>query len=526
MPTPSAGDRSLRLMPKDQRAGDDEPEAGSSGSGRSKRWYQRPTIRQLKKRAASEERNLLPERDTRENEKSRLPASEAVHFAGLVLAEAFTPSTVSSLYGALERLPTDRPDRRQELLDALAQSRSGRAGGWQNLGVVRRAGPLWVMPDAFLDADLPDAVDSAWLHLSYVAPTVAMLVATFTFTEEAGELSEMMRRDYRTQAFDVRIQVRGRFGKARSRIPWARPARYGTGYSISGPDDQKRRACESLMRRREDDCVRWFAARFPGCFAAAKPQDRPVVRMLLTKENLPYHDRSPSFRPIGLDFAFPLWRSTDLEGWWLAEERPHWSDREHVTTLAARRSDVAELHKANGVDESNASLVHEFGDNGAPLAARQAIVALLSLYTGRLGALRDQAGVKRLFRRPVREARALDTYLIQDGLDAATVTADLEKVTEDLAWFRRDVAEFVEERNPNLPLGGPDSAPLEYVPELRSRIRDEAASLATGIATTTANIRASAELRQAIANTVLQRVVVVLSLVAIVVAVLSLTAPR
>src|SRR3954452_3962317 len=58
------------------------------------RWYQRSSVRKLKKEAEQEDREFSRKWDERENEETRLPGSEEIHLGGLVFTEAFTPSTV------------------------------------------------------------------------------------------------------------------------------------------------------------------------------------------------------------------------------------------------------------------------------------------------------------------------------------------------------------------------------------------------------------------------------------------------
>jgi hypothetical protein len=503
-----------------QSSGSETAENGSQRTPQRERWYQRPTVRALKSQAESEDREFSRTWDERENDTTRLPKSETVHLGGIVLTEAFTPSTVSSLYRALERWPSERPGRKQELLEGLARSRGGSRGGWQHLGVVRRPG-TFVVGDGHHDPDLPAGMDAVWLHVSYVTPALAMVVATFTLTEDAGDLSQLLRHDYRSELFDTRVRVYGRFGDLRARIPWARPARHGVGYSVSQAGDEKRKACQKQIRKHEEACTRWIVARFPGRFAEAKPEDRPVIRMLLTKEQVPYGERHAWLRPVGLEFARPLWRSTEARGWWLSEDRSPYREGRHVMTLAARRADAAEGRADDDRRESNWVLTQRFGTRQAPLAARQGITALLALYANRLGDLRDSAGVGRFPRRPVREARDLDHYLIRDGLDAATVTSDLEVLTRDLTRFRWGVPEFIEHLE-HLPGPSRRRDPLEYVPSLCAEIRERAGRLAIDTTTTTGNIKASAELRQAIANTTLQRFVLALSFAATIIAIISL----
>lgn len=509
----------------DPTSGDHPGSSGRPSPIARKRWYQRPSIRALRKEA-EQDTAITRSFDDRENEDSRLPEEEEIHLGGLVLTEAFTPSTVSSLYHALEDWPANRPGEKRDRLEQLERSRGGDHGGWQNLGVVRRPG-AFLMGTGHNDPDLPEGVDAVWLHVSYVTPTLAMVVATFTLKEEGGDLSPLLRRDYQTQHFNVRVRVYGRFGNLRARIPWARPISHAAGFSVSSPDDQKRKACRALIREREDACGRWFSQRFPGRFAVAESERRPVIRMLFTKEQVPYAERLAWLAPVGLDFAAPLWRSVQPQGWWLAEERwPHENGR-HAMTLSARRRDA--VREGPGAPptnpDSNWYLTQRFGSEQAPLAARHAIVALVSLYAHELGRLRDEAGIKRFPRRPVREGQKLDDYLVRDGLDASTFTADLDSLTSDLIRFRWNVPEFVEVLD-HLPPPLRNRQPDEYVPALCSFSREQAARLASDTDKTVGNIKASAELRQAIANTRLQRVIIVLSITAVVVALLSLLAAK
>lgn len=487
------------------------------------RWHQRPSVRTLKKQLESEDHEWQRNWDKRENAETRLPASEAIHLGGLVLTEAFTPSTVSSLYRTLRVWPSKPGDRKEEWLDQLARSRSGEGGGWQNLGPVRPPGTFTI--GGHHDPTLPSGVDAVWLQVSYVTPALAMVVGTFTLAEKAGDLSALLRQDYETRRFDIHLTVSGRFGDVRARIPFARPAMYGTGYSSSMPEFEKRDACLALMNKHEEACAKWFYSKFPGRFAAAGPDRRPLIRLLFTKETIPYSERHPWLRPVALDFALPLWRSVSFDGWWLAEERWPGRDRRPLVTLSAKRSDAAPRKYAPEPSTSNWVLTQTFGHYQASLAARHGILALLSLYADRLGALRDQAGVQHRLRRSVREARALDDYLIRDGLDAATITSDLNAFTEDLTVFRWEVPEFVEVPPPHQPASA-SKAPVEYVPWLCRRIRERTERLATDTRATTGNVRASAELRQAIANTTLQRLILLFSTIAVIIAIISLLGSR
>jgi hypothetical protein len=499
----------------------DPGSATQESPAKRRKWHQRPTIRALKRKAV-EEREFAKNWDRRDNDETRLPASEAVHLGGVVLVEAFTPSSVSALYKALEELPIDRPDLKQEWLAELTRSRRGASGGWRNLGTVRRPGSF-IMGDGFHDAALPESVEAVWLHLSYTTPSLALLVATFTITEEDGDLSALLRKDYRTTPLDVRVRVYGRGAALRQKCPWARPARHGFRYTISRAEDQKRLACEAVIRRHEEACTRWFADRFRGRFAA-NPNSRPVMRLMFTQEQVPFKERKAWLRPVGLSDSLEVWRSTETElpGWALVLSRWPYRHEQPVVMVAARRRDAAEEPTAGESGESNWYLTQRFADDQAPLAARYAMTSLLSVYGDGLGDLRDRAGGRPMLRRPVQEAKKLDQYLIGDGLDSATITADIRLLTDDLKQFRWGVPEYTEDLEGYSPDLREKQELREFVPVLCSWLRNQTNRLSEDTATTTGNIRASAELRQAIANTRLQRPTLLLSLAAAVIAVISL----
>jgi hypothetical protein len=492
-----------------------------SRSVRPLRWHQRPTVRALR-RGATRDESSRAKQDREDNEETRLPAAESIAIGGIVLAEVFTPSTVSALYRSLEAWPIGRRDRKEELLAALARSRGGARGGWQSLGVVRPPG-AFTFGDGYTDAALPAGVDAVWLRADFLVPSLTVVVATFTLTDDAADLSRLLRANYNSRTYDVRLRVKGRLGPVRGRIPWARPARPSLGYSISRAEDEKRRAFETRIGELERACAQWLTDKFPGRFARADWTDCPVMRLLFTERHVPFTKREPWFRPVGLNQTVDVWRSTDHAGWALATSSLR-REPDQTLIVAARRADAAEDPGGPERNETNWSLTQVFADDQAPLATRWALLSVLSLYAKTLANLRDRASDDRRFRRPVRQARALDAYLIGDGLDVLTITSDVRVLTEELTRFGWSVPQYTEDLH-----GYPEgyraaNAPRELVPSLCSWLRDGAGRLADDTEGAARNIRASAELRQAIANTTLQRRVLALTFFATVVAVVSLLA--
>ena len=84
------------------------------------------------------------------------------------------------LYRALNKLPMNH-NRKHEWLTALANSRRGGWGGWEDLGVVRRPGDF-IVGEGCCDPRLPDGVEVVWLYLHYITPSLTVIVATFWST--------------------------------------------------------------------------------------------------------------------------------------------------------------------------------------------------------------------------------------------------------------------------------------------------------------------------------------------------------
>lgn len=495
---------------------DVEPEHSGSRA-----WRARKPIRSLR-REVSAPHKVWADWDTRENERSRLPESEQVHFAGVVLIEVFPPSRVAALRSALMDFPAERK-KMDEWAELLSKGRSVAGhGGWVNLGCVRRPGEF-VLGEGPGDPDVPEGVDAIWAYLMFLTPSLTVVVATFTFADEAGDLSGLLRADYHAEATDVQIRAHGKLGLIRARIPWARPARHGWSFSLRRAGDQKHLACMGRMTEHETACSAWLAARFPGRFSIEAFADRPKIRILLTKEDIPFADRRPWLAPVGLGFASDVWRSSEDKGWALSFYS--WPRRERFTaTAAARRRDVADTSPGKPTEDADSSwyLTQEFADVQSSLVARWAVSCLLSVYADRLADFRDQTSRSQRWSRPVARARELDRYLIGDGLDAATVVSDVMLVTENLARFRFDVPEYCEDVS-GYPSGSARSQePGDLVQLLRDGLRVSAQQLERDTAVTTANVRASAELRQAVANTRLQRSILVLTTLAVLIAVVSL----
>ena len=514
-PGPSAqGDAGEPGPPAESDAG--EPGPPAEGKPRKRGWLQRKSIWALRRDAAKPHQAWIAW-DERDNELSRLPAGEEIHLGGLVLAEAFTPATVSALYKGLADFPNTRGENGKWLSDLTSgRSAAGRAG-WNNLGVVRRPGEFGF--DNF-DPELPDGVDGVWLYLFYPTPSLTLVLATFTLSEAVGDLSDLLRADYHTSAVYIHLNVLGRFGRIRALIPWARPAGRSVWYTVRRAEDQKRRACESLMTTLEVSCWKWMADRFPGRFSAEEIADRPTVRLVLTKKQVPFKRGPRWLMSLGLGFAPSVWRSTQARGWAISLREWPVAGRARITA-AARREDAATSPGGDLKGDTNWYLTQRFADEQSSLVARWATGQLLSLYTDRLALLRDRAGKRRRISRTVHDAKALDNFLMRDGLDASTITSDLEDFTKNSGSFFLDAPAYTEDMDEYPDAIRRRRKPDELLPLMRQALEAQAQRLSRDMTATTTNISVSAGLRQAIANTVVQRRLLILTFVALTISVIS-----
>lgn len=445
--------------------------------------------------------------DGPENDRTRLPESEEIHLGGLVLAEVFPPSCAPALRDAVEGFPVTR-EKKAEIVAWLSKGRSSSGvSGRMHLATVCHGGPR--------------NIDVVNIDLYFLQPSFTVLIATFAIAEDAGDLSAVLRSDY---ASDGRVSVIGPLGRVRSRIPWSRPAESLVALPAWQPSRAKRQAFENRIRDYEVSCGGWLARKFPGRFCREEPGLRPSFRVLTTKESSPCVDGHRWLDPAGLRFRSDLWRPTTSENWFL--QVSDWPRGLQVTATAATRR--LPKKATSGQDAGLCSppqMALQFAAGHSSVVARWATSCLLSLYADELAALRDRAGRRPqrwLPRRHLRAALDLDRYLIGDGLDAATVAPDAASFADDPQSFATDLRSYPEYLDPFPESARAANSPRELMAWIREGLQERAGRLERDTAAATGNIRASAELRQAVANTRLQRVVVPIALLTLIAAVITL----
>lgn len=481
-------------------------------------WWQRPTIRSIRRTRDRKTPSWSTALSQSENAGTRLADGEAVHLGALILVEAFTPSTVSNLYAALDRLPTDHKRRSgTDWREQVRRSRTSGEGGAIDMAKLRSSSEF-APGDVY--SELPPGVRGVSLTLHYLVPSVAIVVATFILDDSAADLSPLLRQDHDVSVRDTFVHVSppacaqdGPWAALLRGMPWARPAKATVVSLAVLPDETKERRCQAFIAEQESACLGWFETWFSGRFTKDKSPLRPFIRVLLTEQAAPFADERRDLAPVGLDQNKDVWRAPEhMSGWVLAlsgSSDQEWQPQARAVFAARRREATRAPAKDDGSPwwDSFSSL-HE------SLIATIALSQLVGLHAERLAGLRDRVASKRRFRHPVAEARQLDEYLLRDGLDVATFVADLDVLTDEAESGNFDSAmpPYVREM--------PDVDPERLSETLRQQLRATSAQLQLDTDATTRQIVASAELRQAITNTRLQRIVVMISLVALIVAVI------
>jgi hypothetical protein len=376
------------------------------------------------------------ESDPRDNQLYRLPDDDAVALAGIVLVEAFTPSTICRLLGALPSL-TQTPEEAARFIQERRRALGG--AGFITLGPIlpthRSLFGLGVSDD-----ELPEGVEAVWMRVYLSTPSLTLLVATFTFSPEAGDFSAVLRTTRATYAEGVTIRVRGRLGNMRSHLPWSRPAdqHVSVSYGVADVRYQHQRAVDRRFRERTDSCACWLDSRAPGLFALKPSTDRPNARIVLTGQAEPFTptSRQTWLGPAGLAGPF----------YWTAPDLPHW--KVEVTplaiTAAVRRSDAYTPQDSTTDSTSNWHVSQRFHDDLSALISLWGMSAVLVDFDERLAKLRDDASRRRSLRHPTRGARAVNDFLLSTAFDFSAVATDVLRLTKDGWAYQREVPRFTE----------------------------------------------------------------------------------
>lgn len=465
-------------------------------------WRKRQSVRALKE-SSVEYRDSLDQGDFG-GRTSEIPDGDRVSLDAISLVEAFTPSTISSLYAGLEDLAEDAESASKNRRNIETVRGSNRAT-WMYLGIIARR-TYGGFPYYRADPTLPPGVDAVTLSIDTPVPSLSLVVATFILESDASDMSDILHSSFDTRFRNPRLNVRGPFSSIRTHIPWSRPSKYSLSREIVRPDLQKREACENFMRLHEEECAVWLDARFPGRFSRERISDRPSARVVASDQSDPHAKATRWTRYIGSN-DFSSWTSSSAKKWKITGD----SGNTNLTfTIQRPPADDGSTNQQTAWE-----LAQHFAQRHDSLMSRWAIAILMERYLTRIGKLRD-AGVNRHKRRTTLAlSRELDSYLVEDGLDLSVVAPDVLELTKDPFLNGPDVARFHETR-------GTKNTGRDLIEEIRTGATYSANRLLRESRSVMDSASASAALRQSISNTRLQRWTTALAILALVVAIAGL----
>lgn len=484
-------------------------------------WRVRRSIDELRVQWGSYPPAHWTREDSEENQATRLPPDRQVKLCSLMLVEVFTPATHHTLIESYRRLPfLSAADVRRVGRELAATRSTDSAEGPVAVCSVRPGTEQHVKAALqFHDRHLPAGVEAVEISRHSPVPSLTVIVAAFSITAAAGDLTPLLRRDYPTTRSTVEVDVPGALGSALSRFGWYRPKVYSPFLEDARPAEQRTRACEQFMADVELGCTRWLSSRFAGYYARADTAGgRPSARCLITDLDPFPADAAAARRlqAVGLSEAQHSWQAYygpeqrwERIPWWLTESPPQ-QGRGATLTVARQVDDFEESH-----DYSTSWVIgHNFRFDHAPLVARWAVRPTLMTYAHTLAQVRDSTW---RHRRSVASARHLTRYMAEDGIDIATVSAEIIGWPVDRARLGKDYRR-------------PDPPDVAHAQDWDDRSFGEAAwqqtvSTAAGLrdnyTAVVSVISSFAQLRQSTTNTNLQRAAVVIAVVALIVAVLT-----
>lgn len=451
--------------------------------------------------------------DLLENESTRPPEGEEVRRPGLLLTDCFVAGDAGRLVDGLTSLGFDPegwlgPGSGFETWIHRAR-RTGRPGGWLEVGSVLAAPAQAFRFHGQVQAELPEEFTQVLLRISAPIPGLIALTALFHLSEAAAlGIDDQLRTD--------------RFLRLEKR---------GTTTSYSSARHRKQEAVRAEREGMRKTATTWLAQTFAGTLTAQfQMSPLPCVELMALKQHDPFVE--PDMRARALDdYRFLLSIDHDMDAFESPEDLRGWrigfpwrSTDPQWTLVAGCRDPGTESSASEQQQDADPDLpyprptaVHHLLDTFAGLNVQFAVVALLTHYEAELARVRDDLA----------SADAAEATLRR----LSTVTTTLSDLTFDAALVAHGVASWAEHEGRwsyTVPRLGPASAFMrEHEPELHlsESLRWRAQAAATWISEMEGRLReqltVTTNLEAASTNIRLVQVTLAVSLLALIVAVIA-----
>jgi hypothetical protein len=397
------------------------------------------------------------DRDTEENSRSAPTVGESIEVHALWVVEVYPPSFINGLFSGLKALGWDNEDLEPlgyNPVQWLQHLRLRSTGPAQfNLGpIVRRDSKSF----GKRTAPLPRGIDYALAQIHYITSAITSVVVVFVFTAEVAQQYDAILRRPRTTFSE----------------------KYGRGYRIHGPSQQKWDDIRTTRNHMRAQCADWFRSNLPGLFSSGfLNRQFPSCEFLTLHEQIPFPPSEAGSRPpeylhlLGIAHDIDAWVSDDLPGFRLGIPMFPEQDEEFQFILAAKDADIPDKATLGYGVRKKDRYVNYLQTRIDALLVRWAASVVVEGYERMINRTRDA-----IPRDPMSMFGALNFLdslqkLTNASIDLVAVCSDLVNFTQHPALFTRDVGHF---RPANQTWGSGETTLGE---SLRQRIAERATSL-------------------------------------------------
>jgi hypothetical protein len=443
--------------------------------------------------------------DKQSNEASRVDEGQELRAAALWGVELFGPNETDGLYESLKSLGWTAGQTAGEE-GAIAWVQAQRAygnGGFYNVGLVTRStDKRWLVGNAN-HARLPDDVDYLMVFFHQVVPAITSVVVCFVLKGES------------TTRYERELNLDRR--SLRQRGPRWRVTRWD-------PSHVKQLAVERVRANYRRVVHAWFAENLPGYFVRLdRPHRLPMAELLVTKTEDLFSDQSRSRffdwkRIVANVSHYDIWTSKSVQGLKFTIQRGRWPREEgNLLTAGIALQSIPEdrLKLYGGGVHAVVSLSHDSMDG---LMSYFGISALLAEAARDVKETREALNLRAASRKSLKTISRIQQFFAQNA-GTPTVARELRDSSKRPGGYSHYCSEFM------APPWGKDEAERHFAEELRNTVNYSATALIEDESSTREHFEQLSTVLSIRESIKAQRRMELLTVLALLVATLSLLIP-
>ncbi|WP_329442571.1 hypothetical protein [Streptomyces canus] len=452
---------------------------------------------------------MFRESDIRDNDGTRIPATEKVALRAMWVVEFYTPPDMETMARRLQEVDEMAPSATftKGYEDWFRAARKDGGGGWIRLPDFARPGWSAFGRDQIFGT-LPEGAVRANCALFGVTHGISALVVRFDYEDDFAEgYGELLREDQ---------------GKRLEPLK--------NGFSLVGPSSLKKRKVKSWRKARVKEASDWVSANFPGHFSRAG-EHLPSVHLITTAERVPWESEPTGDGMGGYEVleagytVWPYWQCstlTSLRVQIASDIGPYLrNDLEGVLVCASRESDLLSGEPVGVGSDYSSSVghaMHGMEENLSNLTIRWGLDSYVARLGKQVADVRDRATA----------ISSIATYgafvdlrnkLLVTGIESQLVAKEIVTFCESRRWLGEG-----SEYNQVLTRFYLDAGrqPVNLHAGLAKRIIEESRRISQVEKEIRELVSAAADLTNAAYGIRLQAVVLWLTVVSVVVAVIAL----